>query len=99
MNFSFVTSYSKELLPILEHLEIREPLPSFKGFLKCMGPIAYIFFTRNTKVFRILFYLSCFKKKKHMTRGGVSITLNCLIHELGASLNNISIFPQPKYIS
>ena len=34
-----------------------------------------------------------------MTRGRVSITLNCLSHELGASLNNISAFPQPKDIS
>ena len=33
-----------------------------------------------------------------MTRGGVSITLNCLSHELGASLDNVSVFPQPKYI-
>ena len=34
-----------------------------------------------------------------MTRGGLSITLNYLSHELGASLNNISIFAQPKDIS
>ena len=34
-----------------------------------------------------------------MTRGGVSITLNCLSYKLGASLNNISVFPQAKDIS
>ena len=33
-------------LPILEHLEIREPLPSFKGFLKCITPIACIYFAK-----------------------------------------------------
>ena len=31
-----------------------------------------------------------------MARGAVSITLNCLSGELGASLTNISIFPLPK---
>ena len=33
-----------------------------------------------------------------MTRGGVSITLNCISHRLGASFNNISIFLKPKDI-
>ena len=34
-----------------------------------------------------------------MARGGASITLNYLSHKLGASLNNISVFLQPKEIS
>ena len=35
-----------------------------------------------------------------MTKGGaVSITPSCLSHKLGASLDNISVFPQPKDIS
>ena len=36
----------KDSSPILEHLQIREPLPIFKGFLKCMAPIAYTYFTK-----------------------------------------------------
>ena len=53
-----------------------------------MAPVAYIYILQNTKVFSILFYL----------HKGVSITLNCLSDELGASLNNISVLPQPKDI-
>ena len=52
-----------------------------------MAPVAYIYILQNTKVFSILFYL----------HEGVSVTLNCLSDELGASLN-ISVLPQPKDI-
>ena len=42
--------------------------------------------------------MSCAKKKEHMARSIVSITLNCLSHKLGTFLNIISLFLQPKDI-
>ena len=45
-NFRLGRHILKDSSPILEHQEIREPLPSFKGFLKCMAPIACIYFTK-----------------------------------------------------
>ena len=35
----------------------------------------------------------CQEKKDHITGDCVSTTYNCLRHELGASFNNISVFP------
>lgn len=86
----------KDSSPILEHLQIREPLPIFKEFLKCMAPITYTYVTKY-EGFAAFYFSWTVLKKTHKTRDGVSITLNCLSHELGASLNNISVFPEPVY--
>ena len=32
--------------PILEHLQTREPLPLFIGFLKCIALVSWIYFTK-----------------------------------------------------
>ena len=67
----------KDSSPILEHLEIRE----------CMVSIACIYFMKYQSFQHFILPELCLENKKHMARGGLSITLNCLSHELGASLS------------
>ena len=63
------------------------------------GPYSMNIFYKTRKFSAFYFTLLVLRKKEHMTRGGVNITLNCLSHELGASHNNISVFTQPKDFS
>ena len=68
INFSFVTSYTEGLPPILEQLEIREPLLSFKRFLKCMAPIACIYFKKYESFQHFILPELCQEKKAYDKR-------------------------------
>ena len=99
INFSFVTSYTEGILPNPRTSRNRRTPSLIHGISKMYGPYNMYIFYKIRKFSAFYFTWVVLRKKKHMTRGGVRITLNCLSYELGASLNNISVFLQPKDIS
>ena len=96
INFSFVTAYTEGLLPNPRTSTNQRTSSHIQRIFKIYGPNNIYICYKIRRFCSILFYLNCVKKM-HKTRDGVNITLNCLSHELGASLNNISLFPEPVY--
>ena len=96
INFSFVTSYKEGLLPEPRTSRNQRTSSLIQWISKMYG--LYIFYEIR-KLSAFYFTWVVLRKKKHMATYGVIITLNFSSHELGASLNNVSVFSQPKDIS
>ena len=68
INFSFLTSYTEGLLPDPRASRNQRTLTSFKGFLKCMAPIACIYFVKYESFQHFILPELCYEKKAYDKR-------------------------------